>query len=169
VEGAGGVVGSVLGFDQAAGSLRILHHGDATPVLVTSRAYNLVDNTTYGQFIEAVTGGFTDTAHIIHVDGGENRRTNLGLCETAGAELWVRCTLFDSVGRRLGEPTVVPLQPFELFQINDIFGYLHAPRVDNTRLEIKVEQGEGAYVAYASVIDGVTGDAVSVPAQTLGN
>jgi len=162
------VVGSLMETDRAAGSLGIVAQAGAGPILVSSRTYNVTESGTYGQYVPAVSRGMTSISHVIHVDGTGGRRTNLGICEVAGAGLRVGCSAFDEAGSPLGQSLTVSLDPYELVQINDIFGALGAPHCNNARLELTPFDGDGAYVAYASVIDGKTGDAISVPAQTTG-
>jgi hypothetical protein len=161
------VVGSVLDMEDAAGSLRLATENEAA-LLVTSRTYNVIDRGTYGQFIGAVAEGTTGTAHVIHVDGGPGRRTNLGLCEVAGLPVVIRCTLLDRIGRQLGEQVLVTLDAFEMVQINNVFNALGADKTGVARLVLSRVGGDGAFAAYASVIDRVTGDAITVPARTLG-
>ncbi len=158
------VVSELFGLDQSAGSLEIsLRSGPAT-VVATSRTFNASPEGSYGQEVPAVTEGVGPRAVITHVDGAGLQRANLGLCEVAGLTARVRATIVDARGRQLGQPLTLEPGPFELVQIDDVFAAASAPPTANCRIELEQLSGGGDVVGYASVVDGVTGDAIFVPA-----
>ncbi len=133
------------------------------PLLAVSRTFNSTADGTYGQAVPAVSAGTDGTVEILHLDGGSGWRSNVGLCEMSGREVILRLELYDGAGSHLGRSEVVRLAPFELIQLNRIHERLEAPAVENSRLEIRQDAGEGTFFAYGSVVDGRTGDAMFVP------
>jgi subtilisin family serine protease len=159
------VARSLFGVDHAVGSLRILAFSGVGGLLVSSRTYTKTDRGSYGQYIPAVHTGIVGSATVIRVRDDGNGRTNLGVCEVAGGEVTVSCRLFDGVGRPLGEPLLVNLEPFRLVQLNDVLEHMGVPDGSVSWVELEAVTGDGAFVGYASVIDATTGDAIYVPAQ----
>jgi hypothetical protein len=159
------VLGSLFGLDGSSGSLRLIPADDSQPMLATSRTYNDTGQGTYGQFIPAVVDGFSGPGHVsvLHLDRNPSYRTNIGLCEVAGAEVEVRYALYSPTGSNLGD-AIVSLAPYEVRQINDVYLHLGAADRDNTHVELWMLSGSGEYTAYASVVDNVSGDAIYVPA-----
>jgi hypothetical protein len=136
-------------------------------VVATSRTFNLAPDGTYGQGVPVVVSGVGPAAVISHVDASSSMRTNLGLCEVAGATVRVSCSIRDAYGRPLGRPLVLEPGPFELIQVDDVFAAAGAPPTHNCRIELEALSGDGNFVGYASVVDAVTGDAICVPAVPL--
>jgi len=161
------VVASLFGLDQAIGSLQIEVLGGPAALAASSRTFNSTEAGSYGQRIPVADAGVGPEAVISHVDGSDAVRTNLGLCEVAGAALRVRCTLLDHHGRQLGEPLILEPGPFELIQVDDVFAATGAPPTANCRIELSSLSGAGDFIGYASVVDAVTGDAICVPAVAL--
>lgn len=166
--------GRVLAVDDAAGllassattigSLRLSPTAGAPPLLVTSRTYNRTDDGTFGQYVPAVAPGAGTTASVslIHLDGGAGFRTNLGLCEVGGGSVSLRYVLRDATGRTLGVGTAT-LGPYAVRQVNDLHAALGVSDGRNTRVDVYRDGGDGAFVAYASVVDNLSGDAVFIP------
>jgi subtilisin family serine protease len=161
---AADVVGEIFGLELANGSLEISLPDGPAPILATSRTYNATPAGSYGQAVPAVVAGIGQRAVITHVDGGGGQRTNLGVAEVAGLGARVRATLLDRHGRILGEPLILEPAPLELVQVDDVFAAAGAPPTWNCRIELEQLAGDGEVVAYASVVDAVTGDAIFVPA-----
>lgn len=161
------VVGELFGLDRAVGSLEISLPGGEAPIIATSRTSNATPDGSYGQGVPAVVAGVGPRAVITHVDGAGLQRTNLGVCEVAGLGARVRITLLDGHGRPLGQPLILEPGPFELVQVDDVFAAAGAPPTANCRVELEQVSGAGEIVAYASVVDGVTGDAIFVPAVAV--
>jgi hypothetical protein len=81
---------------------------------------------------------------------------------TGGLDEVIRFTLYDAAGRVIGstDRTVGDLGVIQ-FSLDAITS---APIVDG-RVEVEVIAGSGNALAWASVIDNVTGDPIFVPAQ----
>jgi hypothetical protein len=160
------VLATLFGLDNASGSLRLVAAGQASMV-VSSRTYNQTDKGTYGQFIPAVSSGFQqfDRVVLIHLDSSSAFRANLGICEVAGGTVDLRYVLKSDIGVTLATGTL-SLEAFQVEQINDIYDSLGVAPRDNTRVEFFMDGGDGAYVAYASIVDNLSGDAIYVPAMS---
>ena len=150
---------------SGTGSLRLTAVGPSGPMLVTSRTFNQTGNGTYGQFVGGVTGGLEGTGYLPHLDSGDEFRSNVGFCEVSGGGVELRYTLHGGNGAVLGSDTV-SLGPYELRQVNDVFGAVGAAPATNAWLEVVREGGDGAYTAYASVVDNRSGDAIFIPAAS---
>jgi subtilisin family serine protease/subtilisin-like proprotein convertase family protein len=164
------VVGTLFGHDSAVGSLRLVPREGATALLATSRTANHGGSVgTYGQHVRSLRpdDGLTEAGVLLHVDKSAVRRSNLGLVETAGKSVGVAISLLDEHGNPLGATTRMTLGPWESIQINDVFGALGGEEETNARIELTRDAGNGAFFAYASVIDSVSGDAIFVPVQPL--
>jgi hypothetical protein len=57
------------------------------------------------------------------------------------------------------------LEPYRLAQLNGVLGHLEIPDATLAWAEFEVVSGDGAFVGFGSVIDGVTGDSIYLPAQ----
>ena len=149
---------------SATGSLRLSPTPGEALLLVTSRTYNRTEEGTFGQYVPAVgPGSRTGTAvSLIHIDGGDGFRTNLGLCEARGGSVSLRYVLRDSSGSTLGVGTA-DLGPYEVRQVNDLHASLGVSDGHNTRVDVYQDGGDGAFAAYASVVDNLSGDAVFIP------
>jgi hypothetical protein len=167
VEAIHDVVEDLFGLSDTAGSLRVVDPGGGGRILVSSRTANWTDGGSYGQFVPAVTLGHTTSATVIGVDTTQDRRANLGLCEVSGEAVTVGVRMYDSLGRSLGRPSSVDLAPYQMYQINGVFDRLAATPGANARVTLVREDGEGAFVAYASVVDNHTGDAIYIPGQPM--
>lgn len=163
------VVGTLFGVADAAGTLRIEQLGEAVPLAASSRTYNLSANGTYGQSIPAITSGTRDPVTLIGIDGSPERRTNVIMAETGGDSIVLEATLRTADGDPLADPMVFSFGPYELFQMNNVFGFLGVEARTNCRLDLRRVAGNGAFTALASVIDQTTGDAVAIPAAVRPN
>jgi subtilisin-like proprotein convertase family protein len=129
----------------------------------TSRTFTAARDGTYGQFVPLspveVLGG---PREMLHIERSSAFRTNLGAINTGNVDAVIRFTLFDAAGRALGstDRTVGPLRVVQ-FSLEAITS---APIVDG-RVEVEVIAGSGNALAWASVVDNITGDPICVPAQ----
>jgi subtilisin family serine protease/subtilisin-like proprotein convertase family protein len=165
------VVGSLFGFDQTAGSLRLVPREGSTALCAASRTANHISTGTYGQYIPAVqpSRGVAGHGTLVHLEDSPRARSNIGLVELDGTSATVELRLKDDRGRALGASAQLSLGPWESVQINDIFSALGVQPHDNARLDIDRLSGSGRYSAYASVIDSESGDAIYVPVLPIPN
>ena len=73
--------------------------------------------------------------------------------------------LFFADGTAAGELSY-PLKPFEFRQINDAFSLAGAGDVDDGFAIVRTTNETGRFLAYASVVDNGSGDAVFIGAST---
>lgn len=168
IRGFGDIVVSLFGFDEESSSSGALHLRSDTPLVISSRTFNVADEGTFGAHLGgiSVAGGMTP-AHrgvIPQVKRGVAVRTNVGLTNLAASPATVGVSLYAADGSMLGGETPVSVPPWGLVQINDVFaacGTGDAP-IAWVRIDVKTEGG--AVFAFASVVDNRTGDPTIVPA-----
>ncbi len=162
------VVGEAFALASGSGSLRVVAAGGETGLIVTSRTYNQAASGTFGQFIPAVTDGFStdDRPVVMHLDASDTYRTNIGICEISGGSVSVRYVLKSSTGSTLGIGRL-ELGPYQVRQINDVFEDVGASAEENVRVDLLIDGGDGVVTAYGSVVDNLSGDAIFVPAEAL--
>jgi len=154
--------------DDEKGQL-VFQSGEA-PLVITSRTYNTGGgNGTYGQFVGPVRGveGIGMGAApltMLQLSSASGSRTNLGISELAGASAELRITLHDGEsGQVAGTPGSYTIQPFSNLQIDRIFTTLGAGTVANGYATVEVTGGQGQITAYATVVDGRSGDSIYIP------
>jgi len=137
--------------------------------LMSSRTYNLGAGATYGQFVpaqmlhDALLSG--ETALLPQISTSDSYRTNLGFSETRGADASVRVSLFNETGDMLGQGTF-DVPALGHLQVNNIFSALGVSGdVYIAYATVEVVDGAGGVLAYASVVDNRTGDAIFIPAD----
>lgn len=140
-------------------------------LLVSSRTYNLTENGTYGQFVRGRrAGGATDAGHEARLvqlthkrDPGTGFRTNLGIVNVSTVAIDVVTELYTAGGSLLGAFTEsLPARGYR--QINRVFERVSGGDVDDGYAVLQTDSPEGAFHAYASVVDNRTGDPVYIPA-----
>jgi len=157
----------LFGQESGSGSLRILPLEDETALVISTRIYNQTERGSYGQSIPVVTEGSRAASSIIEIEDSQFRHSNLVICEASGEALTLRMSLRDSQDHLQADPVEIVLAPWESRQINDLFVFLQARGSGPSRLDIVPSSGEGSFVAFASIVDDLSGDALSIPAQLL--
>lgn len=166
------VLSSAFAFTGTA-ALRLRTTGGA--VLVGSRTYNDDPDGTYGQYVPAVEAGAAFTAGVDYAliqlsrsaspDAGY--RTNLGVVNLTAAPITVEVDLFTASGELLGS-LLLPLLPYSLDQVTDIFARVTPGDVEDGFALVRSRSTGARFLAYASVVDNRSGDAVFIPAQEEG-
>jgi len=145
------------------------------PVSLTSRTYNLVSGQascypsgTFGQFYGAVqtsgTLGLGETGWIAGLTENASFRCNIGVVNTGPTGATVRVTLRGVLGEHLGS-YYVDLNPGQLKQENrPFFSKAGQTMLGKGYAKIEVVSGTGV-LAYASVIDNLTNDPVTIPME----
>jgi hypothetical protein len=144
-------------------------------VLATSRTYNDADNGTFGQYVPAIPEGDAfdrlRDAQLIQLsqsdDDHTGYRTAIGLLNLTATDLRVRIMLYESTGKLFG-PYSKTLGPFEYVQLDKVFRNVTFRNVSDGYAILTTESLHGKYLAYASVVDNQSGDAIFIPAQGLG-
>lgn len=155
---------AVSGTFATAGTGSITVEGpELSSLVVTSRAWNDASGGSFGQFIEArpveTAAGAGELIRLTHLDHDDTFRTNVGITEVTGAPVTARVRILDAAGDEVftAEVTVGPHQNRQLS-----LAQLGAPAVRNAQATIDILSGTGRALAYASVVDNRTGDAVYV-------
>jgi hypothetical protein len=135
------IVGTTM---QSAGTLGSLEfQGDVVDLVITSRTYT----GTYGQFVAGVSTteaiGAGEHAVVAHLSSDADFRSNAGFTEVAGQSGVVR------VGTK-----EIPVAPFQ-----------HVQMPVGGPTDFAVVSGDARILAYGSMIDNRSGDAIYVPAQ----
>jgi len=163
------VLSSLFDFEGSA-SLRIT--ATRGGVSVSARTFNLSPNGTFGQFVEGVGEDrsfapgerariFGLRQSLVHASG---YRTNIGLVNTSCHRMDVVLELYTAAGALLG---IVPraLRPYESLQLNEIFRTVASEDLDDGFVILETDTAEARFLAYASVIDNRTNDAIFIPAR----
>jgi subtilisin-like proprotein convertase family protein len=139
--------------------------GETAKLIVTSRIYNRTTIGTYGQFVrvgsESIGNEPGVTLHILHLSNGPAFRSNLGVAEVGGGAGTIMVRLIDASGAFIKTEDVT-LSPFGHLQIPLLGGPAGTPS-DAFRAEVSVSSGTARVVAYGSVVDNSSGDAIFVP------
>ena len=88
-------------------------------------------------------------------------RTNIGFVNLVGTQTKMEIDLFAADGTDLGTVTR-NLKPFEYRQVNDVFHAAGADDVPDGYAIVRTTSEDGRFIAYASVVDNGSGDAVFI-------
>jgi subtilisin-like proprotein convertase family protein len=116
----------------------------------------------YNQFVpfQRIVDG-TPPRDLLQVESSMAFRTNLGAINAGEVDAHLRFTLFDAAGTAIAS-TERTLRPFEAIQFP--VGAIRAVPLLHGRVRVEMLEG-GAYAAWASVVDNITGDPIFVPGQ----
>ncbi len=171
--------GETVRIDDALSSLFHLIGAAAfriTPVsgcaFVTSRTYNDTEYGTYGQYVPAIpeSEAFDNkkVAQLIQLsqsdDDETGYRTAIGLINLTDLNIRLTIQLYSSSGRFFG-PLTQNLGPYEYIQLDKVFRELTFINVPDGYATISTITPGGKFLAYASVVDNRSGDAIFIPAQ----
>ena len=138
-------------------------------ITATSRTYNDDPGGTYGQTVPAVAeedgvGPESQSTLILlsrSADPSAGFRTNLGLVNLADASTAVDIDVHAADGTVIGTLSR-NLKPYEHRQFNDIFDMVGAGDVADGYAVARTTAQDGSFLAYASVVDNGSGDAVFI-------
>ena len=136
-------------------------------ILATSRTFNDDPNGTYGQTVPVVAENeatsFDSHVTLIQLsrssDPAAGFRTNIGAVNVVDQLIEVEIELFLADGTSLGTVSR-DLKPFEYSQVNDVFDKVGADDVGDGYAVVRTTTDAGRFIAYASVVDNRSGDAV---------
>jgi hypothetical protein len=162
------IVLTLFGADGSYGALRF---ASDQPVVVTGRIYDANVQTnkgtgTAGQFEAGIDAGSAigngEDVDLIGLaqDAAGTWRSNFGFVETTGAACSVKAQLVDDTGAAIGNPVTYQVQARSQRQFS--IGDIVASPGTNLRMSVSVTGGEGKVVAFANVIDNLTGDPSNV-------
>ncbi len=137
------------------------------PVTVTARTYNQGPAGTYGQFLPGVESyqalAYGQTGLLPQIKKSATFRTNVGFVNLGSAACSVRTRLYGASGAQLGSAVTSSVPGSGWYQENDIFARAGAPPATPAYAVVEVLAGSGRVWAYASVVDGGTGDPTTIP------
>lgn len=158
-------VGEIFGLDSGAGTLRVLDSTtEASSIVLSSRIYNETEYGSFGQSIPVSPYGIRTASNIIGIEATAALHTNLILAEGSGSDISLQFEIRDAQGIRQGTSADIHLGAYASYQINDLAARLTAGDVEDCRLQITPTGGNGSYLAFASLVDELSGDALSLPA-----
>src|SRR5581483_849425 len=154
------IVGDVM-LSSGTGQLELL---GADNVLAMSRTYTRSAAGSFGQFIpsadpSAAVGSSDPPISIPGLENSPAFRSNIGFAEVSGAPAEARVRYFDDSGIAVATE-VYELAPFGHLQAHSL------PSGEALRAEVTVV-GTGRVLAYASVVDNLSGDAMFIPAARV--
>jgi subtilisin-like proprotein convertase family protein len=133
--------------------------GDIPDLVATSRMFTSASPGTYGQFIPArsITAASHSIIFVPQLQDTEDFRSNVGFAETLGLSGVVEVTLFDGATGKVVSTGLQPILPF---------GHTQFPVTGSALMTARIEviTGSASLLAYGSVIDNRTGDAIFIPA-----
>jgi hypothetical protein len=138
-------------------------------VAVTSRTFNDDPAGTYGQTVPAVAEGdgvgHGSQANLILLsrspDPSTGFRSNIGVVNLEGTTIEIEIDLHRADGTAV-DTIVLTLKPSEFRQINDVFEAAGATDIDDGYAVVRTASEGGRFIAYASVVDNASGDAVFI-------
>jgi len=141
-------------------------------ILATSRTYNDDPAGTYGQTVPAVveSDGLAvgATANLILLsrspDPSAGFRSNIGFVNLVGSRTPIELDLYRADGALLGSQSL-NLKAWEYRQLNDVFHLVGADDVADGYAVARTTSETGRFIAYASVVDNGSGDAVFILGQ----
>ncbi|MFH1176806.1 MAG: hypothetical protein V1750_05310, partial [Acidobacteriota bacterium] len=162
------ILSSVFGISGVA-ALRI---GSEGALVVSGRTYNQTAQGTFGQLIRAKRQGDAARAgeiqRLFPLASSATRdrgfRTNLGFVNPSAVEVVIEASLYRGNGARVATQ-IYTLKPGAFVQVTDVFGKAGAGDVEAGYAEIVTTTPDGAFFAYASVIDNISGDPLYIAAR----
>jgi hypothetical protein len=161
------VLQSLFGEAGTSGALRIA--ADLPGLVATARTYHQRGEATYGQFV----AGFDDDAAIgigdqplviLQAEESARFRTNVGVAEVSGKPTTVELSV-NVPGQRVASVVNVPLAANEFRQLNAIMKSMGLTNAFDATVSMRVIDGSGKVIGYASVVDNGTQDPTFVTAQ----
>jgi len=159
---------TLFGIANAGGALHITTENNAA-LVATARTYNQTSNGTFGQFIPAVTpndavGKGGRALQILQVEESDRFRSNIGVTEVTGKPAKVEITAIPP-DSKFAVTGTFDFGPNEYRQYSSLLKSLGLDTAYNTRVTVRVVDGDGKVSAYASVVDQKTQDPNYVNAQ----
>jgi len=163
-----GALQALFGLTNTGGALHITTPNNA-PLVATARTYNQTSNGTFGQFIPAVTaneavGKGGRALQILQVEESDRFRSNVGVTEVTGKSAKVEITAIPP-DSKFAVTGTFDFAPNEYRQYSSLLKSLGLDNAYNTRVTVRVIDGDGRVSAYASVVDQKTQDPNYVQAQ----
>jgi hypothetical protein len=158
-----------------SGALRVIAEDDA---MISSRTYNISDEGTFGQFVQAIADDQAfDSSHTAFLNGlrgsadrGTGFRSNIGFLNVSDEAVELRVRLFDGSGDEWHSFNV-DLDPYGHDQVNRVYHRGVFPPGIATVFgfaTVEIVSGPGRFLVYASLVDNRTGDGTYIPGRLEG-
>ncbi len=163
------VVTSLFGVSgQSAGAVAVTSN---RPLLVQARTYNDAPTGTFGQYLPGVSDPdyleATEQGVLGQLRGAPSFRTNVGFVNPGSSPCDARITLFSEAGEQLGDPVTASVPAGGWKQVNDVFEQANATSPNLGYAIVEPTTPGGRVWAYASVVDGSSGDPTTVPVAVI--
>lgn len=140
-------------------------------ILATSRTFTgQISAGTFGQYVPAIplseATEFGESSELIQLSGSSGAtgfRTNIGLVNTTTGSMEVNIEVFAADGSFLGAIPVT-LRALEYRQLGQVLTGIINLEVGDAWARLRTSTPGGAFLAYASVVDNASGDAILIPA-----
>ncbi|RLE18021.1 MAG: hypothetical protein DRJ65_21970 [Acidobacteria bacterium] len=143
---------------SGSGAIAITTRGE---LLIASRTYNNAAEGTFGQFIPGASAdnavGAGQSVRLIGLAGNASFRTNIGIANASAKAATVVIDLLDGFGEIMATRDE-SLEAFGWLQINEIFVKENIDDVEAATALVRNTSSEAAIMAYASIVDEITGD-----------
>ena len=160
------VIAELLGSD-GAGALRVR---SAIPLAATTRTATAADEGSYGQGIPAVPTTIAasdgEAVRLFGFDNSTDFRTNLGLVNPGEDEVVLKLSFYDDETNKLAESSRT-LSSESWVQLNRVLTD-HGVASEARVIVVRQTSKEGAFAAYASVVDERTGDPTYLAETAIG-
>ncbi len=141
------------------------------PVAAAARTYNVTPGGTFGHHVAAVPESAAAPSYALlrlvglthDPDPEHGSRTNIGVLNVGAAAATVELRLYD--GSRTLATRELHLEPGRRVQLNDVFASAEGASVTAGRATVRTASEGARLIAWASVVDNASGDAVHIPAR----
>jgi len=161
----GDVIDTLFG-RTASAALRVSI--DRDELFITSRTYNQAANGTYGQFIPAVPEDMAirqgEENVLLSLRKSDNFRSNLGFVNITGEWIDINAVVFDAAGQEIITKNY-SVAPYSYIQ--DSRAFPADTVLDGGFARVSTTTADGAFFAYASVVDNGSDDPVFIPAVPI--
>ncbi|MCU0290509.1 MAG: hypothetical protein MUF10_00750 [Thermoanaerobaculaceae bacterium] len=162
------VLVSLFQRSPTASAKGIVHITATGKLALSSRTYNQASAVaTFGQYYPAIDDNFGvpygTRGFLPGIRQNAAFRTNIGLVNLNDKAGTVRISIVDETGAVRGTPKLVEVQPYRWLQVDRIFDVVGAGNLDTAYAVIEVTTTYSKFWAYASVIDNLTGDPMTIP------
>ena len=157
------LIPGVIDGDQAViGSILIQSpEDDGQAPYITSRTYNQTPDGTFGQFVPStpVPPNASDRLFLTGLAQNSQARTNVRLANLGPEAVEVTLFVMSEYGNSLGQPVVQTIPAMSTIQVNGIAEVAWAG-TDLNLFSVRVDTDVDTVLAWASVVDNLTGDPV---------
>lgn len=161
------ILETLFGLASSTSSSGIIEVTSSTPIFITSRTFNQTASGTYGQYYPSLTAteglGPGRLGVLPQLKKNASFRTNIGVVNLGTAPCTALIKLHGATGTQVGVTKQLAVDPGRWRQQTDIFADTGAGNQNVAYATVEVQGASDLVWAYASVIDGSTGDPTTIP------